>query len=302
MGKYCVLYDPFLGGRSFRPEVVAWSTLQGEIVYQDITSVDYETFIDTVNLAAEDKIIVCGDDGTLNRFVNEFYALVAKNNIYYYAVGSQTEFACDIGKQPGAEPTFLINRYLKELPSVAFGQLDRQFLTGIGFGLDSFVGETARQRVKDGKTANYKSLVRRAVLQYKPGKVAVMVDGKLHVYEKTWLVAAMHGKSLWGGVPMAPNQDRMDKRKRLTVIVVHDIGKLKMLSILQSLFKGKHVNRKSAVDVLNGHSINVTSEHPNLLCVDGTLYPGITTYQVKSSGFVADSRKKLNHNRQGGLI
>lgn len=292
MSKYYVLYDSLSEDHPFKPEESELNTLQGEIVYQDIKSVDHETFAAAANLTDEDKIVVCGDDGTLNQFVNEFYSLVAKNNIYYYAVGTQTEFVCDIGKKPGAAPTFLINRYLKELPSTAFSRSDRQFLNGVGFGLDSLVGEMARQRTKDGKPANYKSLARKAVFRYKPGKVTVMVDGKIHVYEKAWLVAAMHGKSLWGNVPMAPNQDRMDKRKRLTIIVVHDVGKLKMLFILQSLFNGKHVNRKTAVDVLNGHSINVTSEQPGFLCVDGALYPDITTYQVKSSGFVADNKKK----------
>lgn len=69
-------------------------------------------------LEKDDDIILCGGDGTLNRFANAVRDIPVKNNNFYYACGSGNDFVRDIGKQKGAQPTFRINKNLKNLPTV----------------------------------------------------------------------------------------------------------------------------------------------------------------------------------------
>ncbi len=48
------------------------------------------------SLGADDKLVICGGDGTLNRFINDFDLSCISNEIYYYATGSGNDFFCVI--------------------------------------------------------------------------------------------------------------------------------------------------------------------------------------------------------------
>ena len=66
-----ILYNPFSGNHSAEEEAKVVSALQNdETVVQDITAIkDYRSFF--AQLTEYDTVILCGGDGTLNRFVND---------------------------------------------------------------------------------------------------------------------------------------------------------------------------------------------------------------------------------------
>ena len=69
-------------------------------------------------LDPSDDIVLCGGDGTLNRFANDARGLKIPNTIYLYPVGSRNDFARDLGFAAYADPSFPVNQYLEKLPSV----------------------------------------------------------------------------------------------------------------------------------------------------------------------------------------
>ena len=54
------------------------------------------------SLEGDDSIIICGGDGTLNRFVNAIYDLNTDKEILYYAAGSGNDFLRDIDGVDGS--------------------------------------------------------------------------------------------------------------------------------------------------------------------------------------------------------
>ncbi len=53
----------------------------------------------------DDYIVLCGGDGTLNRFVNDTENTNMGNEILYFPSGSGNDFARDLGQNPGETPS-----------------------------------------------------------------------------------------------------------------------------------------------------------------------------------------------------
>ena len=96
--KYHVLYNPYAGNNTGKKETEALSgILPGvELVFCDLTRLrSYSEFF--AGIAQEDRVIISGGDGTLNRFINETGDCAIKNSIYYFATGSGNDFLRDVG-------------------------------------------------------------------------------------------------------------------------------------------------------------------------------------------------------------
>ena len=87
MSKIYVLYNPHSGHNTGKEKAQTLNEKYSvPLTYVDMTAIgDYSAFCKT--LESEDQLIICGGDGTLNRFVNEIYDLGVKNDIYYFATG-----------------------------------------------------------------------------------------------------------------------------------------------------------------------------------------------------------------------
>lgn len=53
--------------------------------------------------------------------------------------------------------------------------------------------------------------------------------------------------------------------------------------IFPSIFKGKHIKNKNAVDILSGQEITVAYDRPTPLQIDGETVLGVTSYTVTAS-------------------
>ena len=108
-GMY-ILFNPLANnGNSVESVNKLLETIEGEKMLCDMT----QGYIDTVSsLEQDDVIVICGGDGTLNRFVNETEGIEIENDILYYAIGSGNDFARDIALEREAAPVS-ISKYLK---------------------------------------------------------------------------------------------------------------------------------------------------------------------------------------------
>ena len=285
--KTYILYNPLAGyGDNEAKARALGETLEGEKELVNVTKIeDAAAFF--APLSEEDTVILCGGDGTVNRFVNALDGIDVKAGILYYAIGTGNDFVHDLGKQPGDEP-FDLKPYMQNLPVVEVKGVKRRFINGIGFGIDGYCCEIGdKMKATSDKPVNYTSIAIKGLLfHYKPTDATVIVDGVEHTYKKVWIAAGMKGRYYGGGMMTAPEQDRLNESGEMTLVLFHGTGRLKTLMIFPSIFKGEHVKHTKEVAVHTGKDITVRFSSPAPLQIDGETVLGVTEYRVTANAAV----------------
>lgn len=275
--KYLVLFNPLAGSKK-ESEINALLPLPYE--KYDITKIeDFESFLNSVS--TDDKIIICGGDGTLNRFINSADVESIENEIYYLATGSGNDFLHDLGYK-NCEKPIKINEYIRNLPRLYIKGKEYKFLNGIGFGIDGYVCKEVN-RLKTEKGSNKKSgyilsALKGLLFAFKSVNATLTVDGKEYNYKKVWMVPAMKGRYFGGGMIIAPNQKRTDDT--VSVIAVHDLSPFKITLLFPSIFKGTHVKYTKYITVHNANSLTVKFDRPCDMQIDGETVTDILEYSV----------------------
>lgn len=284
--KYYILYNPLAssGNCSKHIENIELSENCEKVFYNMAEHNSYSEILDTI--ASDDIIVLCGGDGTLNRFINSVDCDNIKNDILYYAAGSGNDFLNDLGITPSNNP-IKINDYLKNLPEVCVGDKTYKFINGIGYGLDGYCCEEINRLKAQGKKSSYTLIALKGLLYaYKPTNAIVTVDGKEYRYKKVWLTPTMLGKFFGGGMAIAPMQNRLNSDGTLTTVVAHNLSKLKIVTLFPSIFKGNHIKYKKYIDVFTGHKISVKFDIPTAMQIDGETVTGVEEYTVKTTSVV----------------
>lgn len=281
MAKAYAFYNPLAGkGIGVQDLSALEGMIDDEVVFCNMTKADtYEEKL--FSLKPGDYIIICGGDGTLNRFINLTDDVEIKNEICYYPFGSANDFAHDLGKHLGEHP-FNISKYIKNLPYVEVSGRKYRFLNGVGYGIDAYCCEVRdKLRKHTDKTVNNTAIAIKGLLfHYKPTSATVTVDGERHTYHKVWLAPTMNGRYYGGGMMPTPNQERLGSDRTLSVMVFHGSGKLQTLAVFPSIFKGKHIAHTRFIEVLSGHEITVEFDRPTPLQIDGEFIHNVTSYKV----------------------
>ncbi len=286
------LYNPLAGNQTCEEQSRKLCGLYSadELTLRSMADIDYAEFFSAIS--ADDKVIICGGDGTLNRFVNDTREIEFSNEILYYAAGSGNDFLRDIEKDKG-EPPFRINEYIKDLPSVTVNGKETLFINAIGFGIDGYcceVGDEMRKK-SNGKPVNYTSIAIKGLLyDFKPTDATVIIDGKETRYKKVWIAPTMHGRFYGGGMIAAPDQRRDAPDGKFSVVIWHGSGKLKTLMVFPSIFKGEHVKHTECIDIVKADDVTVKFDKPCALQIDGETILSVTEYSAKSSARMREER------------
>ena len=278
--KHYILYNPLAGKGANQDKLDALKATCGEdtecLAVTDIA--DMSAFC--ASLSADDTVILCGGDGTLNRFVNDTEGVSISSDILYYAMGTGNDFLHDLGKAPDAKP-FSVKKYISDLPTVTVKGKTYRFLNNVGFGIDGYCCEVGdKQKVeRPGKAVNYTSIAINGLLfNYKPKNAIITVDGVEYRYKKVWLAPTMKGRYYGGGMMATPDQDRNDPEGTLSVMLFHGKGRIATLIAFPSIFKGEHVKKKNMVAVHSGKTISVQFDAPAAVQIDGETILGVTEY------------------------
>ncbi len=251
--------------------------LSGNVEFFDLTS--FEDLSKAFeNVTTDDKIVIAGGDGTLNRLINESNICILENEVYYFPCGSGNDFYKDLDTQ---EKVVKINKYLKNLPKVIVKGKEYKFLNGIGYGIDGYCCEVGDEMRKiPGKKINYASIAIKGLLfHFKSRCATVTVDGTEHSYKNVWLAPTMNGRYYGGGMMCTPNQNR-EKNETVSTMVLHNRSRLLTLIIFPTIFKGEHVEHKKTVEVLTGKNIHVKFSSPCALQIDGETVLDVLEYSV----------------------
>lgn len=285
MAKYHILYNPLAGNGACTEKVRELSSILSgdELEYCDMTKIsDYGEFFASV--PAEDRVLVAGGDGTLNRFINDTLGLEYGRDIYYFAAGSGNDFLHDLELSEKENKVVVINKYITNLPVVTVNGKKYKFINGIGYGIDGYCCEVGDAMRAAGKTnINYTTIAIKGLLgKYKRVNASVTVDGVTKEYKKVWLVPSMNGRFYGGGMMPTPDQDRLDGEGYVTTMTMFGQNKLKTLIVFPSIFKGKHVEHTEMVEIRRGHKVKVSFDTPTALQIDGETILGVTEYEVDS--------------------
>ncbi len=280
--KNYLFYNPLAGnGKSIDTINMILDKKYRDTVFCDITETDNLAGFVT-SLEPDDVIIICGGDGTLNNFINTVDTDALPNDIYFLPAGSGNDFIHDLGYDTINEP-LKINDYIKNLPVLTVDGKNYKFLNGVGYGIDGYVCEEGNRLKKlKGKAINYTLIALKGLIYaFKPVNATVYIDGKEFSYKKVWLVPSMKGKFFGGGMKIAPMQDRSNKDGTLSVIVAHNLSKLKITVLFLTIFKGEHIKFKKHVTVHTGNEIRVVFDRPCPMQIDGETLSNISEYTVK---------------------
>lgn len=280
--KYYVIYNPISGNGQCEKLAHSLSEkVDGEIIgCADMTKItNYSAFMSDKTDCA---LVICGGDGTLNRFVNDTDGMDFANDVYFCAAGTGNDFLRDIGGTEGE--LVKINDYIKDLPICEVGGKKYKFINGVGYGIDGYCCEIGDKLRAEGKTdINYTGIAIKGLLfAYKPLNAKVTVDGVEHNYKKVWIAPTMNGRFYGGGMMPAPEQKRNNEEGKVSVMIFHRSGKLKTLMIFPSLFKGEHLKHTKYVELIEGKEISVEFDAPAPLQIDGETHLGIMGYKVRS--------------------
>ncbi|MBQ3264174.1 MAG: diacylglycerol kinase family protein [Ruminococcus sp.] len=280
MATYKVLYNPKSNNGQGEAQVKAlYNLLEGN----DLDMVDVTKFNDVKKiigtLAADEKLVVSGGDGTLNHFLNDIDGMDIKNEVFYFATGSGNDFLSSIGVEKGN--LVPLNRFFGKLPTVTVNGKDYKFINGVGYGIDGYCCEVGDEmREKTDKPINYTSIAIKGLLfHFKPVNAKVTVDGKTESFSRVWLAPTMFGRFYGGGMIPTPDQKREDGT--VSTMVYHNCGKLEALMVFPNIFKGEHVKEKKIVKIFKGHSVTVEFDKPTALQIDGETIKNVTSYTVK---------------------
>ena len=281
MEKYTVLYNKLSGVAS--EAVKTLETLikeKGEVDIRDITAIGgYEEFFK--ELPDDSKLVICGGDGTLNRFVNEAGAFIGEREIYYFPAGTGNDFARDVELEFTKGPAE-ISKYLKSLPTVTVKGKSCKFINGVGYGIDGYCCQVGDEmKAKSDKPVNYTSIAIKGLLFHFKSKIAqITVDGKEYSFKNVWIAPTMIGRFYGGGMNAAPAQDRLSRDKTVSLVVMHGRSRIGTLIIFPSIFKGEHIKHGKKVSVITGHNITVKFNEPSPLQIDGETVLDVSEYSV----------------------
>lgn len=281
MSKTFALYNPKANSSNGEQLVKGLEEYISDVEYIDITKVKYSKWFK--ELAEDDQIVVCGGDGTLNRFVNDTAKIKYNNKVLYFPMGTGNDFYREMTNNVAGGP-IEVNEVIKKLPVCTINGKKYKFINGVGYGIDGYCCEVGdKKREKSNKSVNYTAIaIKGCLFSYKPTKCKVIVDGVEYNYKKVWIAPTMKGKHYGGGMIPTPGQDRFDKNGTLSLCIFRGNFRIKVLMIFASIFKGEHIKHPKNVIILRGKNIQVSYDKPRPAQIDGETILNVSEYYVKA--------------------
>jgi YegS/Rv2252/BmrU family lipid kinase len=151
--------------------------------------------------------------------------------------------------------------------SVDLGQAGNRTFIGIAScGLDSDANRIANEarRIKGNLVYAYGALA--ALRSWRPATFTVQLDGGAPRTIRGYSIAAANSKAYGGGMFLAPDASLEDGL--LDVVIISQMPKLRLLVLLPTVFKGRHV-RHRGVEVVRAREVQVSADRPFTLYADG---------------------------------
>lgn len=285
------LYNPKSNNDNNELNIVTENS-DGRQVAMKICLLDLDVPSFASQLSADDRVFICGGDGTLHHFANNSCGVDFPCPVSVIRSGTGNDFLNDIGQKDNSN-LIDIRNYFKDLPIAEINGQKRRFINGVGFGLDGEVclGVEQFKKKNPKKKANYAAIaVKLLMFTYQRPNAKVTVDGVTKRYNDIWAVSTMQGKYYGGGLMVAPTQDR--KSGKLSVMVMHGGTRAKALTLFAGLSKGTHIRCERIVEIIEGDDVCVEFDIPSALQIDGEVYLNVKKYRATTKRAQCAKAKK----------
>jgi YegS/Rv2252/BmrU family lipid kinase len=151
--------------------------------------------------------------------------------------------------------------------SLDLGEVNGRTFVGIAScGIDADANRIANRTslVRGNFVYTYAAL--RALAQWQPATFTITLDGGRPHTITGYTIAAANSTSYGGGMRLAPTA-RLDDGL-LEIVVIAQMSKLRLLSLLPTVFWGGHVGH-AGVEILQGRSIEIAASRPLEVYADG---------------------------------
>lgn len=143
-------------------------------------------------------------------------------------------------------------------------------ISSVGFDAEVVINnDNLKKIIKSG--ISYAISVVYTLLSFRKKKVNITIDDNT-IEENIILLAVGNGKYYGGGMKILPMAKIDDGY--LDVCIVSGIGKIKLLFLFPSIFKGNHIKYKKYVKMHKGKTIKVEAKDRIYLNIDGEIVSG----------------------------
>ena len=275
---YYVLYNPMSNKGLSNKEVeklVNQLKKEDEVEMVNILEIHGSQIEFMSKVKPEEKVVICGGDGTVNRFLNSLIGCEIKCRLFVFQCGSGNDLAREFDKQKMFEITDLANR----LPyAIINGEQKLVFINGIGMGFDAVVCAKKEEAYKNGVKKGYTTMVMETFKEYEKYSVDLEIDGKDYHFDDVWCFVVNHGKYFGGGMKIAPKADRYDDV--IDFCIVHGLSKARFLSLFPTIFMGSHIKHEDVVTYIQCKHVKVKQIGADILQADGEVSYGVKTLEV----------------------
>jgi YegS/Rv2252/BmrU family lipid kinase len=143
---------------------------------------------------------------------------------------------------------------------------DRRFLCIASCGFDSDANRIANETRLIGGNLVYAYAALRALAAWKPARFRITLDGGSPLEFAGYSVAVGNSRAFGGGMFIAPHAELDDGL--LDVITIADVGKLRYLRGIPSVFKGAHIE-KEEVGEARAATVEIRADRQFAVWADG---------------------------------
>lgn len=273
-----ILYNP-LSNKGKNVKIAEKLAKQGQKQGRMVTTMNLLDIKDVKEFLSiyqkEDKIIIIGGDGTLNRIVNQIDGFNVLPEAYIYKAGSGNDFIRTVKVNKNLAD---IKPYIKKLPTLYVNGKVEKFINGAGVGLDGLVCYKVNKSKAVKNKSNYFKNAVSSFFNYKPVAGKITVDGKTWEEKKLWFATAMFSSYFGGGMKLAPKKKRTENN--LELVIVRNIPKWLLVLVFPTIYLGWHPIFKKYVKFYRGNDITVEFEKPSYLQRDGEDEYPVLKYRV----------------------
>jgi diacylglycerol kinase (ATP) len=224
-------------------------------------------------------LIVIGGDGTIQEAVSGM-TTNSPFPLAFIAAGTGNDFVRSIGQQRNpvlALKEILKSNHVQEIDKGFYAEKvtkqEGSFVNALGVGFDAEISKRVNQSkwkkllnlLRVGSIVYVQALIH-VLLSYKTKRVMLTFNGEKHIYNDVWFVAVCNSPFYGGGMKISPYSKMNDGL--LNIVIVHQLGKWKLLLLFALVFSGKHIKMKE-VDTFTVENMLIESDEAVLFHVDG---------------------------------
>lgn len=221
-----------------------------------------ESFIG--GLGETDEIIVCGGDGTANRFLNSIMSLPVKCKIFFFSCGLGNDLKRDFKNEKLVD----IGSLRQTFPIVSVNDTEKYlFVNGVGIGIDAVICKNRKMQSYANRKKSYAGIAVRSFKNFRTFNLTLEIDDQKYHFDDVWTVICNNGRFIGNGMKIAPKAVR--NNNELDVVVIHSISKTKLLLFFPLIYFGWHTILKRKVTYFKCRHFKAISDGCGAFQMDG---------------------------------